>query len=104
MRVSLVISLMTLLVVSHMQHDGLWLTETQGAVRAEANADAISLQADAAAIRIATIWVRSQWADTRADLKEFRADVRADARRCGAALKRRISSLKRADSVRRASA
>jgi hypothetical protein len=90
MRALLVLGLMALLLAAHLQHDGLWLAEAKGAVRAEANADALSLHADTTAIHVTTAWVKSQWAETRAALKEFRADVDADAQRCGAALKRSI--------------
>jgi hypothetical protein len=80
--------MVSLLFAAHLQHDGLWLAEAEVSVRAEANADALSLQADARAMRATRAWVKSQWAETRATLKEFCADLDADAQRCGAALKR----------------
>jgi hypothetical protein len=90
MRAFLILGPMALLLAVHLQHDGLWLAEAQAAVRAEANADALSFRADATAIHATKAWAKSQWSETRAALKEFRADVDADAERWGAALKRGI--------------
>jgi hypothetical protein len=89
MRPLLILGLMALLLVAA-KRDGLWLAEAQGAVRAEAHADALSLHADAAAIHATAALVKSQWAETRAALKEFRADADVEAQRWIAVLKRSI--------------
>jgi len=97
MKIWLLLGLIAMLTAAHLQQDGLWLAEARGAFRAEATAESLSLQADAASIHSATAWLESEWADTRAALKELRADMNAEAQRYGEALKRRICSFKGSD-------
>jgi hypothetical protein len=100
MKIWLVSALMVLLGAAHLQHDALSFAAAREAFRAEANADVLSLHEDTRGIRlqfyVAPVWVKSQWQETRASLEALRADVDADARLCGSALKRIASRISRA--------
>jgi hypothetical protein len=84
MKTSLVFLLMALLVGAQLQRSALFLKSAQAVVRAEAHADVTSLQADGRSVGygvyVAPSWMKGQWQQTRADLKELGADAKADAR------------------------
>lgn len=94
MRVLLVAFLFTLLVAAHLQRDAIWWLEAQDAIRAEANADRVSLREDSTTIwlrfSVAPVWVKSQWEETQSDLIALRADASADAKMCAEAFKRTV--------------